>query len=178
MELAPGALATGLAAPSLQLIDRPFDHRLIGETRFDQSPDLAGKANEGLPELAELLSLFFILYVQILYSIQIFEKKSRKKRGHQKTFLGEMEETLVVVSIAVYGGLKGGRLIPSRGGSLVSELQGETFTKRRTTAEERASTHCSTEYFQRSQKGTDTFLKIYRILLKRTLRSVWVPSYR
>ena len=34
-----------------------------------------------------------------------------------------MEETLVVVSIAVYGGLKGGRLIPSRGGSLVSELQ-------------------------------------------------------
>jgi hypothetical protein len=123
MELAPGALAARLPAPSLQLIDRPLNHRLIGETRFDKSPDLAGKANEGLPELAELLSLFFILYVHILYSIQISEKKSRKKGASKKTFLGEMEETLVVVSIAVYGGFKGGRLIPSRGGSLVSELQ-------------------------------------------------------
>jgi hypothetical protein len=123
MELAPGALAARLPAPSLQLIDRPLDHRLIREARFDKSPDLAGKANEALAKLTELLSILLLLYAHIIYSIQISEKKSREKRSQQKFFSGDMEETLVVVSIAVYGGLKGGRLIPFRGGSPVSGSQ-------------------------------------------------------
>ena len=53
----------------------------------------------------------------------MYGKKSRKKGGHQKKFFGEVEETLVAVQIAVYGGLNRGRPIPSKGGLLLSELQ-------------------------------------------------------
>jgi hypothetical protein len=108
MELPPGALATRLATPALQLIDRPLDHRPVGKAGFDESPDLAGKAKQPLAKLTELFSLFLLLYAHILYSIQIFEKKSREKRNHQKSFLREAGETLVAVRIAVYGGLKKG----------------------------------------------------------------------
>jgi hypothetical protein len=87
MELPPGALAARLATPALQFIDRPLDHRLIRKERFDEAPDLAGKAKKGLAKLTELFSIFSLLYAHIQYSIQMYGKKSRKKGAIKKSFL-------------------------------------------------------------------------------------------
>jgi hypothetical protein len=66
MQLPPSTFTARLSTPSLQLIDRPFDHRPIGKERFDQSLNLAGQMKESLPKLTEFLSVSFVLYAHIL----------------------------------------------------------------------------------------------------------------
>jgi hypothetical protein len=79
MQLTLGTLAPGFAALALELIDRPFDHRLIGKKGFDELSNFSCKTNQRLTETTELFSIPFCLYAHNNMSIQIRIKKSRKK---------------------------------------------------------------------------------------------------
>ena len=78
MELAFCAFASRLATLSSELIDRPFDNRLIREERLDNFSELVGEINERLAKLGELLSFGFILYAQYINSIQISTENATK----------------------------------------------------------------------------------------------------
>jgi hypothetical protein len=79
MKVTLSAFASGLSALSFQLIDRSFDHRLIGKEGLNKSANLMAQMNEGLPKSAEFLSVSTFLYAHIYISIQIIKQKSRKK---------------------------------------------------------------------------------------------------
>jgi len=65
MQLPPSTLTARLSTSALQLIDRPFDHRSIGEERLDNPLDLASQLGKRLPKLTEFLSVLLILYAHI-----------------------------------------------------------------------------------------------------------------
>jgi len=64
---------------AFQLIDRTFDHRLIGEERFNDFSDFRWEKGQGLAEPGEFLFIFLALYAQYIISIQILAKNASKK---------------------------------------------------------------------------------------------------
>jgi len=62
MQIPPRAFTPRLSTLSLELIDRPFDYRPIGEQRFNEPLDLARQMKKGLPKPTEFLSVCFLLY--------------------------------------------------------------------------------------------------------------------
>jgi hypothetical protein len=79
MKLPLSTLTPWLSAFALQLIDRAFDHRPIGEEGFNKPPHLVEELNQGVAKAAEFLLCGFALYAHNDSSIQIRTKKSRKK---------------------------------------------------------------------------------------------------
>jgi hypothetical protein len=62
MEIPTSTFTPRLSASAPKLIDRPFDHRPIGEQRFNEPLDLASQMKKGLPKPTEFLSVCFLLY--------------------------------------------------------------------------------------------------------------------
>jgi hypothetical protein len=79
MELALGTSTAWLTTLALKLIDRPFDHSLIGKEGFDKLADLIGQTSKRLSKPTEPLSVRPVLYAHYNINIQIILKKSRKK---------------------------------------------------------------------------------------------------
>jgi hypothetical protein len=101
MELPPSTFTPRLSTSALQLIDRPFDHRLIGKERFDQGPDLPGQTEKSLPKPTEFFPVSFTLYVHSLIAYRLLKKSQGKNEGPQKFFLGNLSPIPGVVRIAV-----------------------------------------------------------------------------
>jgi len=123
MQLPPSTLTARLSTSALQLIDCPFDHRSIGEERFDNPLDLASQLGKRLPKLTEFFSIPLILYAHRYITYRFRNKSQGKNEPPQNFFLGELEDYLVVVRTAAYGWLTRGYPIPSPWDSLLSELQ-------------------------------------------------------
>ena len=79
MEFTFSTLTSRFTTLASKLIDRAFDHRLIGEERLIDFFDLIGEKSQGLAELGEFLFIFLALYAQYIISIQILAKNASKK---------------------------------------------------------------------------------------------------
>jgi hypothetical protein len=88
MQLPPSTFTSRLSTSTLQLIDRPFDHRPIGKERFDKSPYLVGQMKKTLPKLTEFLSIPFILYAHDLIAYRYAKKDQEKMKTLKNLFLG------------------------------------------------------------------------------------------
>jgi hypothetical protein len=88
MELPPSTFTSRLSTFSLELIDRPFDHRPIGKERFHKSPDLVGQMKKSLAKLTEFLSIFFILYAHNLIAYRNPKEDQEKNEALKNLFLG------------------------------------------------------------------------------------------
>lgn len=87
MELALSASASRLSTFALEIIDRSFDHKLIGEEGLDKLPDLVGESNKRLPKSTEFLPVCLILYAHYYISIQIIMQiASEKSTSLKKLF--------------------------------------------------------------------------------------------
>ena len=121
MELPPSTFTSRLSTFSLELIDRPFDHRPIGKERFDKPPDLVSQMKKGLPKLTEFFSILFCSVCPYFNSIQIL-KKLKKKMNPPNISL-TLESKVLSRSNSDPCGLTTGRQVPPLQASLLSELQ-------------------------------------------------------
>jgi hypothetical protein len=87
MQLPPSTFTSRLSTSALQLIDRPLDHRSVGEERFHKSPDLAGQMKKTLPKLTEFFSISFILYAHILIAYRYSTEDQEKMKALRNIFL-------------------------------------------------------------------------------------------
>jgi len=62
MELPLSGFASWLSTFALELIDRSFDHRLMGKEGLYKLPDLIAESNKALPKATELVSVYLTLY--------------------------------------------------------------------------------------------------------------------
>jgi hypothetical protein len=88
MELPPSTFTSRLSTLPLQLIDRPFDPRPIGEERLDDLPDLPSQMKKALSKPTDLLWVSLLLYAHKLIAYRLRNKRQEKNEAPQKFFLG------------------------------------------------------------------------------------------
>jgi hypothetical protein len=89
MELPPSTFTSRLSTLTLQLIDRPFDHRPIGKERLDDLPDLPSQMKKALPKPTDCLPISFFLYAHDLIAYRLGNKSQEKNESPQKFFSQE-----------------------------------------------------------------------------------------
>ena len=88
VEFALSTFASWFSTLALELIDRSFDHRLIGKKGLNKLPDLISESNKRLSKLTEFTPVCSTLYSHYYISIQIFTQNARKKWISSKKFWG------------------------------------------------------------------------------------------